>query len=517
MATPVVRTPYGPVAGIVRDEIECFYNIPYAAPPLGELRFAPARASERWSATLDGSAPGPIAPQPKGGIGSYVPGDPLHQSEDCLTLNIFRDPNAATRSGAPVLVFIHGGAFLTGNGASAMYDGSHLARRGLVVVTLNYRLGALGFLAHRLLADDASGMCGNWGLSDICAALDFVRRCVSSFGGDPTRVTLVGESAGAMAIADLLAAPAANGLFSAAVLESGADLAGDLASAERVTEELCAALGLREVDRRALVAAPLAEIEAAALGVVERSGGMLAMSFRPVVEPGLLPESPARVLSGGGGARVPLVVGTNRDEFKLFTALVPEARQMDDAKMRSLALESAGRAYPTHELDLEPVIGAIGDELREAGAEPTPLELFEHFGTDLVFRLPALRLAEARAALQPVFVYEFNWPSPFFDGALGACHGIELPFVFGTVRNPVVALFAGSGERAEGLADLLGEAWAAFCRTGSPSCETLGSWPEYLPGRRTMLLGERCGDAGAWREPSRLAWEEVLPRYGEVG
>jgi len=506
-----VATRYGSVRGVARDDVVCFYNVPYARPPLGELRFCEALPPEPWSRVRDATVAGPIAPQPPAGLGSYVPGDPTEQSEDCLSLNVFTASLEGQRR--PVVVFVHGGAFVTGTGAGVMYDGASLARQGVVVVTLNYRLGALGFLAHRALARPGHPGFGNWGLSDVLLALGFIADHAAAFGGDARRVTVVGESAGAMIVADLLGAPRASGLFSRAVLESGAVLVEDPATAEAHAEELASLLGVGTLSREALCAMPVSELLDATAVLSERLGGGLSMPFRPVVEPGMLPEHPERAIQRGKAGGVATLIGTNRDEFKLFTFSSKELAALEEADLEALVARCGTAAVRGLELDARQVLAGYRSAAA-GGSSPGRRELFDALATDLFFRAPALRLAEAQSAHAPVYCYEFAWPSPFMDGVLGACHGIELPFVFGTHANPVIALFAGAGDAAERLGAAVQGAWVRFAQSGDPSGGAIGSWPRYLPGRATMVLGASCELIEAPGEPLRQLWEEHLPRYG---
>ena len=497
---------------MVRDEVLCCFNVPYAHPPLGRLRFREALPPEPWPGVRDGRAPGPIAPQPAAGFGGYVPGDPTEQDEDCLTLNVFSSLESG--SGRAVAVFLHGGAFATGTGAGVMYDGERLAREGIVVVTLNYRLGALGFLAHPALADPTSGACGNWALSDVLAALAFVREHAVLFGGDGANVTLIGESSGAMLAADLLGAPRAAGTVSRAVLESGAVLVDELRSATDRAESLALLLGTGGVERDRLASVPVAELLAASATLTDSLGGALSMPFRPVLEPGILPVHPARAVAAGAASGTELLVGTNRDEFALFTLEMGPEYLDEGGRLGALT----GRVLES----VAPGSGERGAELVEryralvaegGGAKA----LFDRIATDVAFRIPALRLAEAQSPHGRVFCYRFDWPSPFMNGALGACHGIELPFVFGTLENPVIGVFAGTGPEASELSREVRRAWRCFAECGDPSGGALGRWPEYLPGRQTMLLRSEPGVVSAPEEATRQLWEAALSRYGDEG
>lgn len=519
-AGPRALTRYGTVEGADLGGVQAFLGIPYAvSPEASELRrFGPPAAPPPWRGVRAAAAVGPVAPQSAGGLGSQLPGERFEQDEECRTLNIWTP--AADEGRRPVLVFLHGGAFLIGSGASALYAGERLARGGAVVVTCNYRLGAFGFLAHPALAHPAVEGCANFGLADQLAALAFVREHAVAFGGDPERVTIFGESAGAMSVAALVGMPAARGLFQRAVIQSGMAFARPLALASAFAEELSAALGLAAVDRDALAQVPAEELLAAQASLTGRVDEGLGMPLGPAVDGGLLEAHPADLIARGAGSPgVPVLAGTNRDEFALFSFLSPLARDLDDAGLRDLVqryLDSAGLAEP-----ISP--DALLDTYRtaRAGRQQTtdPRALLDAFGTDWIFRIPLLRLLEAHGALGArTYCYRFDWGSPLASGALGACHGIELPFVFGSIEEQLVSVFAGGGEAAGQLSAAMRAAWVAFGASGDPSCAPLPPWPAYEPtGRRTMVLGPDPHVEEAPGEAERRFFAEHLGPYGHDG
>ena len=517
MSKGVVTTHAGAVRGIEADGVWSYRAIPYAAAPVGHLRFRPPQPVPAWAGVRDASSFGSVAPQSPSGIGSYFPGDPVEQAEDCLTVNVWTP--VPRRGPLPVMVYVHGGAFCNGSGSSVMYRAERLASRGVVVVTFNYRLGALGFLAHPALVDEESGGFGNWGIHDQIAALRWVRDNVGAFGGDPSNVTVFGESAGAMSICDLLATPAARGLFRRAIAESGAALAIDPPPAARIAERLAGQLGLAEFSRDALAGVPADELIGAQIAVNAEVDAGAGLPFQPVVDGGLLARHPEDAVVAGSSAGVELLIGSNRDEFKLFSFAVLARRELSEAEAERLV----GRYLRGAGLEDEALAGDAIAEYRRArhdrGEPATARALFDAIVTDWIFRVPQLRLAEAHRSRTPAtYAYLFDWPSPFAGGGLGACHGVELPFVFGTVHEPIIGLFSGSGEDAFRLSDEMQASWVAFARSGDPSNDLAGSWPRYEATRRaTMRFGPRTGLVDAPYESERQFWERRLGRYGVDG
>lgn len=507
MREGVARTPSGPVRGEEQGRVWVFRGIPYARALAGPDRWRLPVPPRRWVAVREAVTWGPIAPQRPPVPGTAFPGDPTEWSEDCLSLNVWTPGIDDARR--PVLVWVHGGGFTGGTGASLLYDGSRLAATGdVVVVTLNYRLGALGFLAHPALADGDGAPAANWGLLDQLAALRWVADTIGEFGGDPGNVTVFGESAGAMSIAALLAAPSAAGLFHRAVLQSGPPASYSARVGARRAERLAELVGaglnrhqLAQVPAPALVEATAVLGDEAAREAARHGG--LPLPFLPVVDGQLLDRPPEEAVARGAAAPVPLLLGTNRDETAFFSLADREAAALDDAGiLRRLARVVGEQAAPK-------VIEAYRDARHERGEPTTGRDLWTAITTDLVFRLPTLALAEAHGRRQPAtYVYLFDWESPFLGGVLGACHALEIPFVFGTVEERPVAPFAGTGAAALALSRAVQQAWLSFARTGDPSTEELGAWPAYDPVRRpTMVLGPRRGVSDDPRRAERVAWE----------
>ncbi len=489
----VVSVSQGRLRGVWRGDLWSFAGIPYAQAPWRALRWRPPVDPEPWNEIRDASTFGPIAPQSAAVAGITSPSDPgasEPHSEDCLTLNIWTPdlpaiPTTAPGTGRPVMVFIHGGGFTSGSGSVFLYRGGNLVRNGdAVVVTINYRLGALGFLGHRRLADP-DGLVGNWGIQDQVAALRWVHESIAAFGGDPSNVTIFGESAGGFSVATLLAAPAAAGLFRRAIVQSGGTHVHSVDAAEQSAERLAAVLGVAACDRASLEPIPASELVAATeeLGRRRPDPGMIPLPFLPVVDGALLPEHPLAAVAKGSADRVDLLIGTNRDELTLFGLGNPALLALDEVGMRRWV----ANAVP--DIDVDEVVDAYRPAKRARSEPVEPTDIWVAVGTDVVFRWPSLQLAAVHTARgAPSYVYAFEWESPAFGGILRSCHALELPFVFGAVHLPAVQVFSGSGPAVETLSQQMQGAWLAFAATGDPSHEGIGTWQAWDPLRRATLV-----------------------------
>ncbi len=517
MPEVLVETRYGRLRGASESGCHVFRGVPFAAPPVGARRFRAPAEPVSWAGVRDATTAAPMCPQPPPMPAESIPGDPTEMSEDCLYLNVWTE--AVDSGRRPVMVWIHGGGFITGSASVSLYRGEMLARRGVVVVSVNYRLGAFGWLAHPALAEEeapGAGL-GNWGLLDQVAALKWVREHIASFGGDPGNVTLFGESAGAMSVAALLASPKASGLFHRAVIQSGPALALGIGSAARVAEELAKSLGLARLTRAALVEAPVKAMLAAQRSVAA-SYQVLGLPFQPVVDGGALDRHPAAEIAQGASSDVDLVVGTNRDEWKFFTFSTPALHDIDEGRLHRL-------------VGLHVLAGGLGDVLQpdelidvyrsarlERGESAAPPDLYSALATDLIFRIPSMRLAEAhRNVNEKTFAYLFDWEAAFGGGGLGACHALELPFVFGTLHYPFVAMFAGTGPEAVRLSGQMQSAWTAFASKGDPSSAEIGRWASYdRAGRATMRLGRHIELVHGPMETERAWVDSALGPYGQI-
>ena len=482
-------TRQGRVRGSAGRPVVAFRGIPFARAPLGPLRLRPPERPEAWQGVIDATAFGAASLQSPPSHALGVPALSVGcQDEDCLSLNVWTPAIDGARR--PVMVWIHGGGFEWGSSGQPLFDGSRLARRGdVVVVSFNYRLGALGFAHLAALAGRASTD-ANLGLLDQVAALTWVRENVGAFGGDPENVTLFGESAGAISIAALVTMPCAAGLFRRAILQSGGlQPLHDAEAAAAVVRDLLEELWLSPDETESLRHVPAASVLAAQRVV---SGRLRAspqrLGWQPCVDGKVLPRDPAEAIRAGAARGLALLVGTNRDECRPLVALDPLLRPADEAALRSRV-----RALVPEVPDPERLVAAYRRGLG-SGADDLVC-LASALETDAHFRLPAIRLAESQARHERrTFMYRFDWPSPALGGALGACHGLELPFVFGNTDAPGLEALVGDGPEARALAEQVMDAWIAFARSGDPGHAALDAWPAYDAAlRATMRLGRQCG------------------------
>ncbi len=445
VAGAAVRAPDG-------TEVSRFLGIPYAAPPVGELRWQAPVPPRPWSGTRPALTFAPAAPQ-GAPIESRLPGfRPDHPTdEDCLALNVWTlDLDAA----APVIVWFPGGAYLSGATAQPVYDATRLAVESrAVVVTVGYRLGALGFL------DPVGDGLANGGLRDQLAALDWVREHAHAFGGDPTRITVMGESAGAGSVLHLLASPvvAAAPTFQRAIVQSGQPVTLTADQGRAVADTFARHLGMPRPDAEALRSIPVeALLEAQAATSAEMLGAVGPMAFAPVVDDDLCDGTILEGLTGGRARAIDLVIGTTRDELALFAT--PADPTLDDAGL----VRRLGRLLG----DAQDPVHMLRDVRARLPSAATNADVWHAATTEVMMRAPALAVADAHTgAGGRTFVYRFDWSAP----GLGAAHGVDLPFTFGTADREGWDEVVGWDRHAEALGRGWRAAWSRFAATGDPS------------------------------------------------
>jgi para-nitrobenzyl esterase len=426
------------------------------------------------------------------------------QDEDCLFLNVCT-PGLDDKL-RPVMVWIHGGAFNMGASSQTTYDGSNLVVRGDVVfVSINYRLGPLGFLNLTEATGGKIPASGNEGLLDQIAALAWVKENIAAFGGDPSNITVFGESAGAMSIGCLLVMPEAQGLFHKAILQSGvANTAMPKDGAVLVGKLFLEALGVDVHDVKAIRGASTEQLLEADLKVRTALAGpgeiMRPTVTSPVIDGVFIPDTPLDLLMAGKCAKVPMIIGTNKDEWLFFASMSPDFPHMDEEGMRERVNTFIPSTYSPRMID-------IYRKARQARNESDePLDLANALLSDYMFRMPVIDVLDTMKNLGiPAYCYMFTLPSPAMEGHLGACHALELGFVFGKF-DPV---FNGDGRNVQELSRIIQEAWLAFARTSNPACESIGPWPAYGATRSTMIFDTSCHIELAPLEDERKAWEPL--------
>ena len=477
----VVETTYGRIEGTQNPGHLAFRGIPFGAPPVGEARFQASAPPSSWSGVRSAREWGNAARQSHHPLPGFSASGP--QDEDCLYLNVFTP--AADGRERPVLFWIHGGGYTHGTAAEPLYDGGPLAERGdVVVVTINYRLGALGFLYLGEHLPDA-GLTANAGQLDQIAALEWVRVNIAAFGGDPANVTIFGESAGAAAVGTLLAMPAAAGLFHKAVLQSGTGRAAPATDGAQLASKLLTELGIDPVSAERIRTVPADAIIAAQEAVTAGAGLGEGLRFGPVVDGSTLLEQPFAAVRAGTAANVPMLIGTNRDEIKLFAAMT-RREPIDDARVVSAVRAVLPKASAD---DATALVETYRKSRRGRGLPDSNLDIADAVTTDARFRTSSTRLALAHREHQPdTYDYLFTYASPARHGALGACHALEMPFVFGTTGAPGQDRFAGSGPDVARLSANMMDAWLSFARSASPGHEGIGAWPAYDARTRSTMV-----------------------------
>lgn len=496
LVNTVIKTQYGAVRGSIDHGAYAFKGIPFAAPPFDANRLLPPQPVIPWSGVRDALVFGPKAPQPPypPQIEALIPPELVASGEDCLTLNIWSPELGLTN--LPVMVWIAGGEYeFHATGASPWYDGSRFARDGVVCVTINYRVGVEGFL-------DLGEGNANRGLLDQIAALTWVRENVAAFGGDPGNVTIFGESAGAMSIATLLAMPRAEGMFQRAIVESGsAQHVTTAATAHRITQYFAEKLGVAPT-REAIAAVPVDRALAAQLELMgdlmahpgpDRWGEVAAnrLIWEPVVDGVTLPAPPMDRISAGASKDIDILVGSNADEWRLF--LVP------GGDIEHITDDAVAGTMAAYGLPIEAALATY----RAAHPNASAGDLFAAVQGDWYWRIPSVRLAEAHARNgEAIYMYEFAWRSPQYNGHLGACHALEVPFVFDTLGQETESLLGTNPPQQ--LANAMHAAWIAFATSGDPG------WPKYdLSRRATMRFDTTSAVVDDPLAAERMLWDGV--------
>ncbi len=462
---PAVGTANGAVRGLANGAVDEFLGIPYAAPPVGALRWRPPQPAASWPGVRDATQFAPHCPQPATPFGH------ASMSEDCLFLNVFTPSQQKSRSGHPVMVWIHGGALVSGE--SDDYIPARLVADGVTVVTINYRLGALGFLAHPALAD-ANGQSGDYGLMDQQAALRWVQRNIASFGGNPRNVTIFGESAGGLSTLSQVASPQARGLFDRAIVESGSYnlTQASLSSAEAAGADFAAKAGCASQTAACLRNLPVSAILAS----------QNASGYTPNINSEVLPETLKTAFATGNFNRVPIINGTNRDEWRLFVALSELAGNPVTASNYQSMISAT--------LGVSPAVAVIIAAKYPLSAFPSPSVALGAVGTDAIFGCPALTIDQSVSHFVPAFAYEFNdenAPENFLPPVsfrYGAAHASEIQYL---MDLPTAAFPGTLSVQQQQLATIMKGYWTDFAQRGFPSLSGTPFWPPFSNLTQKML------------------------------
>lgn len=486
-APPVLATTLGKVRGVaLANGVMAFKGIPYAAPPVGPLRFAPPTPHAAWTEVRDGSTlgataiqnPSPSSVNPTSELGKALQtvfparADVEAQSEDCLYLNVWTRGTADGKK-RPIMVWMHGGGFAYGSGGWPMYDGANLAAQDVVIVTLNHRLNVFGYLDLPEVAGS-----GNAGMLDLVAALEWVRDNAAALGGDAGNVTIFGESGGGAKVSYLLAMPVAKGLFHRAIIESGPGVkAVPRDSAVALRGDLFRELGIEEDDMAAIRAAPTGKLLAAAAAAEAKQpgAGFDRSGFSPVFDGDVLPAQPWDPKAPDTARDVPVMIGINKDEMTLFMASAPWFGRMDEAGLEKMAAGIFKGKAP-----------AVLAALKKDFPTDSPTYRATHLVTYGRMFAGSVQIAERKAAQggAPAFLYLLAWETPV--GPFRSPHTLEIPLVFDNVESSRVLL--GPGPEPQLMAKQMSAAWLAFARTGNPNTAAIPKWPAYEAGKRATMV-----------------------------
>ena len=477
--------------GTYDKDICVWRGIKYAKAPVGDLRFRAPQPVDSWTGVKDAVAFSPVAPQQESNLGTKGP-----QSEDCLALNIWSP--AADGKKRPVMFWIHGGGFVIGSGSSELYYGTNLAKKGdVVIVTINYRLGPLGFLYFKNNKDFEN----NLGIRDQIAALKWVKENIAAFGGDPDKITIFGESAGGTSVQTLLAAHSANGLFARAIAESGpAAIPWPTEVADSITRKYLSILGISPNNLKALKTLPVDTIKAAS-EILEKYmiANMNEKVFSPTIDGDLLTNDIFKCMKPQPGANPCLMIGSNMNESSMFAS-----KRLKMAPGTAKDLEKYFDAVTTKESKAKVIAGYPKYPHKSA-----VLDIL----TDAIFRVPSIRLAECRSLYAPVYMYRFEWSSFALNiSGLGSFHGLEIPFVFGNHEGKLGGLLKliATKKLANRLTDQMQTAWLNFARYGNPNGTAAETWPSYTTNNRaTMIFNKKTRVEIDPDGQQRAAWEGV--------
>lgn len=485
-ATPVVATDKGRVQGVKQGKADAFLGIRYAAPPLGELRFQPPRPPEAWDGIADATGPGAPCMQLYAASGPNESAltrqiqtifptstEAKTDNEDCLFLNVWTP--AAGAGKRPVMVWFHGGGYAYGSGNWPAYNGRNLAEKGdVVVVTVNHRLNAFGYLNLAEAFGPEFAASGNVGNLDLVRSLEWVRDNIAAFGGDPGNVTIMGESGGGSKVSHLMAMPLANGLFHKAIVQSGPGIiSGKPGEAAAYAASILKHAGVETVEQlRTVRADQLVD----AVRKATPPGGETGRGpqFQPIADGTIVPRDPFITGAPAQSRNIPLMIGYNKTEMTMFLASQPWFGRIDEAQMKAIA----GMSGPTGTAAVEAYRAMYPDY------SPTHIASMA-MGTRFVRGTFIMADEQARTATAPVYVYRLTWETPVGGGMLRSPHTLDIPLMFNNAKES--AALVGTGKDAETMAAMMSDAWISFARTGTPSSKLMPRWTPYTPDKRMVM------------------------------
>ncbi|MHA1239152.1 MAG: carboxylesterase/lipase family protein [Promethearchaeota archaeon] len=496
-----IETEYGKIQGYIDKDIKVFKGIPYAEPPINQLRFDPPREKEPWNNVLVANKFGVSSFQGPD-IAKGLFGQLTEQEEDnCLTLNIWTPETDDKKR--PVMLWIHGGGFIYSGSSKAIYDGTLLADRGnIVVVTINYRLGIFGFL-------NIPNITSNVGMLDQVAAIKWVKSNIEHFGGDPDNLTIFGESAGAYSVVTLMTMPAAKGLFHRAIAQSPYIFEPE--PTIRTTKNVMKRLNLEfdDIDvLRKLPAKKLNSIQNEYISDMVGTPESFYSNFRPSIDNESIPQHPFKALTEGKAKDIDLLIGTNQDEATFFTFFDPNFKELKEEGLNSqIKMELDRLAFGSN---TDSFIEQY-TKIRKGKMPIDPIDIYNAIFTDLYYRIPAIKTAESQLTHNSnIFFYLLNWCSPTFKSA---CHSIDLPLTFGYF-NPIVKDFVGNLKAANIVSNKMMDAWINFATLGDVNINTIPEWPRYeLENRSTMIIGPEFKVVKDPFGNERKLWENLYNDY----
>lgn len=503
MDSVTVETVSGKVEGRSADGLTTFLGIPYGASTAGPRRFKPPVAAPAWSGTKSAFEFGPRCPQIENPMPGALEefGEPSGEAsgEDCLVLNIW---TPSTTGSHPVFVYLHGGGWMMGSGAAPAYNGANLAKRGdIVVVTLNHRFGIFGFMHLEELSGEQYRGSGNAGMLDIVLGLNWVRDNISAFGGDPSQITVGGQSGGGWKTSTVMSMPSAKGLFQRAIIMSGPMLtAAPSEEATRLARAMFDDLGVEQGDAASLEQFTPRRLIEAELTLPPPDVNS-PYEFRPVVDGSTLPTTPYQGFLNGVMPEVPVLIGTTRYEH------ARSLHHITDNLKGLMTSDDEVRKWVTDLLGEH--TDKMVDTYRRLDPDASPTDLYVILTSDLWARIPAIRIAEARLAHSsaPVFMYRFDWETPVYGGGLRSAHGLDVPFA---LHNTEISSLSRDVPGASALEDAMSDAWIAFVRSGDPNTDALPSWPRYSTEERaTMILDDPSRLENDPAGDERLSWDGI--------